>query len=492
MATLYANRMPENKSEQETIRHLQQHLPDDYVLVANVMIADDGRVPEIDLVVLKDNAIITVEVKGWYGAIKGNPVADFVKLGNREQIARNPIHQADKQAKTLATYLRQPENTTRIFGDPRIGLSLYVIPVVIFSNPDADIQIESHANVKLLRLEESVAYLTDPDLRGRNCLITPVERERLAQLLLNEPLDLAAVPAADIIQLPAPTVEEPEEATNSNPLPRIVHQPTPVTEQPVTEPTMHRSGDSWFRNLFGWATGLPEHAEQKVEWVEARIAGQKRGCISNGQLARAVEKEMEQTLNYLLRDTIARNHYVVGLAMTDFDQYLPLRERLEEELTHYLQQIITSRDYKTLGPLQVEVIEMTALAPGECQVRSYIRKSGAVAGGVTAYLELAGSGQRYALGKMLYRLGRAKNNDICLGDLDQQRLISRQHAEIRQENGQFVLYDLNSSRGTYANGQRLNGRGHVLRDGDSFILGPTQRGDLNRPVAGSLMFTFHA
>jgi len=51
------------------------------------------------------------------------------------------------------------------------------------------------------------------------------------------------------------------------------------------------------------------------------------------------------------------------------------------------------------------------------------------------------------------RIGRAPENDVILEDPD--RTVSRFHAELRFENGQYALVDLNSQNGLWMDGQRL-------------------------------------
>ena len=50
-------------------------------------------------------------------------------------------------------------------------------------------------------------------------------------------------------------------------------------------------------------------------------------------------------------------------------------------------------------------------------------------------------------------IGRGEQNDIVL--LDETKSVSRVHAELRYENGQYVLVDANSQNGIWAGGQRL-------------------------------------
>lgn len=62
-------------------------------------------------------------------------------------------------------------------------------------------------------------------------------------------------------------------------------------------------------------------------------------------------------------------------------------------------------------------------------------------------------------------IGRARDNDIILENLS----VSRNHARIRHENGQYVLIDLNSANGLYVNGVRVN-RAELV-DGDIVSIG---------------------
>ena len=64
-------------------------------------------------------------------------------------------------------------------------------------------------------------------------------------------------------------------------------------------------------------------------------------------------------------------------------------------------------------------------------------------------------------------IGRASDNDLALDD----RLVSRYHARIALENDQLVLYDLNSTNGSYVNGARVDRC--ALQIGDHIQLGST-------------------
>ena len=56
------------------------------------------------------------------------------------------------------------------------------------------------------------------------------------------------------------------------------------------------------------------------------------------------------------------------------------------------------------------------------------------------------------LTKSITRLGRHLENDIVIHE----DFLSRYHAEVVLENGQYVLYDKNSTGGTYVNGRKID------------------------------------
>jgi two-component system cell cycle response regulator len=87
-----------------------------------------------------------------------------------------------------------------------------------------------------------------------------------------------------------------------------------------------------------------------------------------------------------------------------------------------------------------------------------------------AYLVvMAGSnvGEMYKLEKDRVILGRGDKVDLRLLDDG----ISREHASLSRDGAQFVLKDLDSTNGTYCNGQRVSR--HILAEGDKILLGST-------------------
>jgi len=75
----------------------------------------------------------------------------------------------------------------------------------------------------------------------------------------------------------------------------------------------------------------------------------------------------------------------------------------------------------------------------------------------------------YPLEKPEISIGRAPNSDILLS---KDKLTSRRHATVRNENGSYILRDGGSANGTFVNGQQLEDSGlRILQDGDHVGIG---------------------
>ena len=92
-------------------------------------------------------------------------------------------------------------------------------------------------------------------------------------------------------------------------------------------------------------------------------------------------------------------------------------------------------------------------------------------------------GQRFYLNLPLVRIGRDRENDICIRDSE----VSRRHAQILLRAGQFFLQDLGSANGSIVNQERVAEK--ALSHGDHIQLGRTLllfTSKVSRPVAGAI------
>ncbi len=81
----------------------------------------------------------------------------------------------------------------------------------------------------------------------------------------------------------------------------------------------------------------------------------------------------------------------------------------------------------------------------------------------TAFLIIGGT-KVYTVEQMVVNIGRRLDNQVVIDD----PRVSRYHAQIRYVRGKFVIFDLNSTGGTYVNGQRTSQS--VLYPGDVISL----------------------
>src|SRR5258708_26714545 len=72
--------------------------------------------------------------------------------------------------------------------------------------------------------------------------------------------------------------------------------------------------------------------------------------------------------------------------------------------------------------------------------------------------------RQHALDRQVINIGRRQDNQVVLDD----PRVSRQHAQLRQRFGRYVLYDLGSSGGTFVNGQAIHE--WILKPGDVISL----------------------
>ncbi|UCD98930.1 MAG: FHA domain-containing protein [Chloroflexota bacterium] len=75
-------------------------------------------------------------------------------------------------------------------------------------------------------------------------------------------------------------------------------------------------------------------------------------------------------------------------------------------------------------------------------------------------------GKVYTLDKSVISIGREAGSDVFINDVE----VSRKHARLTSQFGDYLLEDLGSTNGTFVNSQHLTGQ-RILKPGDSILLG---------------------
>jgi len=239
--------------------------------------------------------------------------------------------------------------------------------------------------------------------------------------------------------------------------------------------------------------------EQAVEGVF--VKGFKSG-VQPVELAKKLAREMEGNRTVSISKVYVPNQYTLYLSKRDKERLESFKPALIKELQSFLVEQAAKDNLSLPATPEIEIVEERKLALGQVEVASKLtvdeeveeelgkeareEKLGETSviplGGVKeleslverptgrkrATLILLGAARRrIPLQKRVTSLGRLETNDVALEDPN----ISRLHAEIRQEKGNFFLVDLASTNGTLLNDKPV--KKEKLKNKDTISLGET-------------------
>ena len=240
--------------------------------------------------------------------------------------------------------------------------------------------------------------------------------------------------------------------------------------------------------------------------LEAKIENIVGGAFSRAfksrvqpvEIARKLAKEMEDNKTLSISRTYVPNQYFVYLSKEDREQFEGYEDGLRKELSEYLLEharteglaVVTRPDviFRTderlgLGEfgIQAQLVqppEEAAPAPGHVEtppefghtmVYSPDREARPLAPdepeAPPGRWMLVGEGKRTVLSGSRILIGRSRDCDVPLEDPN----VSRRHAELRREDGAWVVADLGSTNGVKVNGQLVEQA--QVHPGDELTLG---------------------
>lgn len=223
------------------------------------------------------------------------------------------------------------------------------------------------------------------------------------------------------------------------------------------------------------------------------------------EIASAIRRAMDDRAALIGHGrTMVPNLYTIELSPTDFDRLRDFEADLTDDLVAAAQEHADSQRYQAAGPFEVHLLEGDGLETGVFRVRPATARRPAPAApheppaparpadghpaGVGTRVDAAPAarparvspaerpwleidGDRYPLLGAMTTLGRDEGADVVLDDPG----VSRRHSEIRvTTDGPHLvtsIRDLNSTNGTFVNGDRVTTR--RLQDGDRVTLGRT-------------------
>ena len=237
-------------------------------------------------------------------------------------------------------------------------------------------------------------------------------------------------------------------------------------------------------------------------FVESAVRSVVQGAVQSIIPASVQEQEVLDALRQVMSDNVrwennrqvTPNRYVVRLNPHDYDSLRRRAPALDERVAVDLKRIANDQGYLPTGALRVIFDRNPHVKPGRivCELAAEdARVAQPVGGGSSpdatqtmdasamaappvapddaavqippAWLTLLqpSRGQPMRLDRPTITLGRHNTNDIIVSE----KRVSRFHAEIRYEHGQFMLYDLQSVNGVQVDGAKVT-RPTPLQDRD--------------------------
>ncbi len=242
--------------------------------------------------------------------------------------------------------------------------------------------------------------------------------------------------------------------------------------------------------------------EQKLEALVEGLFGRAfRAHVQPVELARKLQKEMDDHRTVSVSRVYVPNEYTVYLSADDREQFTGYEPSLVEELQTYLAEHARREGYALLTAPSVLIETDDDLDVGEFGIATRLVQpkrrerrpdeppsqpqpgetmiyrsrqqptqaaSASELGLPPEAASLSWDGQRRALDKRRMVIGRSRDCDVQISDAN----VSRRHAEVRREGSSYWIVDLDSTNGIEVNGRRM--KRSKLEHGDRVTLGSTE------------------
>ena len=210
---------------------------------------------------------------------------------------------------------------------------------------------------------------------------------------------------------------------------------------------------------------LQEFERRLERLVEGVFAKAFRRGLTPIEVGRRLTREMDVRRTVGVRGLIAPNDFRIAVSPQDHEQVIAKMEQaVTRDLAGYVREHAKEEGYHLVGPVEVHFEIDEKLGAGEFLVASEMVEG--VGGGPPGRLVVHGTNHAVQIAGDPITIGRLPDCDIVLPNEE----VSRQHAEVRREEGGFVLVDLDSLNGTKLNGAGVRGP-RELHDGDTITIG---------------------
>jgi hypothetical protein len=235
--------------------------------------------------------------------------------------------------------------------------------------------------------------------------------------------------------------------------------------------------------------GILSEFERRLEGViEGIFTKAFRTGLQPVEMANRILREMEANKTIGVREVWVPNGFVFTLSPVDRERLGNIEKSLRRELEQVVKDGAKERGWVLVGPPQVQFETDPALKEGEFNCEPVLVEGPTTTGGAPVVAEPTAAaakaesshgdaelvlieegkpGRTFELAKDTVIIGRLAESDVVVSD----PAASRRHAEIRRQDGQFVISDLGSTNGTRVNESAIGD--HTLEEGDRIKIGRT-------------------
>nr|WP_246865388.1 NERD domain-containing protein [Cryobacterium sp. BB307] len=320
---------PAQAQEAEALAKVRELLPDDGIARAwaNVTFTDnDGRLNEVDILVLTRAGLTLVELKGWHGEVRGDQ-RTWAHAGRNEA---NPRILANNKAKRLASVLKDLARAGRL---PQ-GAVPYISEAIVLHGRDSRVALDQYG-------AESVWVLDDFSVRST---LTPLKKfsELIQQAPTRERIDRAKANNVDALMNAAGLMPRAKQ--------RMIGQYALDSGKPLGEGP-------------GWQDFLVTHPRAKTKH-RIRLFPYPKGASSDirAEVERRAEREFRLTFGIVHPGIIGPNDLLTseeGTALVF--AYDPDEVSLAEYLAHHADDLT----FEARERLVQQLVELVRFAHGQ-------------------------------------------------------------------------------------------------------------------------------
>ena len=247
----------------------------------------------------------------------------------------------------------------------------------------------------------------------------------------------------------------------------------------------------------GFAKGIEDRLEGLVEGFFTKVF---RSGLQPIEVGRRILREMGENKTVSVNRIYAPNDFRVAMGSDDYGRFSQMEAGLQREFSELVIEQAKQNRWNLMGLPRISFVEEESMGRGEFKVEPSLsadadldapkvstreaqdggdepravpsdtaQKMGVATSAQLVILDDDGSPkEQISITREPVVIGRLSNSDVVLSDSN----VSRRHAELKRDGGDWVVVDLGSTNGTLVNGKLA--REHRLKDGDRLTIGTSE------------------